>query len=119
MHGPPSCGSAARRRRNTLKGVKHLCLKNGSSLGQILVRQSTRTVEPRSKEIVPTWDHTVRLCPGPCGGPRGVGVSYERGTSVGGSGSRRVPGPRHVLFLRAGPLPSEEGTPWTVLGTLT
>ena len=28
-------------------------------------------------------DTTVGLCLGPCGDPRGVGVSYERGSPVG------------------------------------
>ena len=30
----------------------------------------------------PPQDPTVALCPGTCGDPRGVGVSYERGTPV-------------------------------------
>ena len=32
----------------------------------------------------PTWDPTVALCLGTYGDPRGVGVSYERGTLVHG-----------------------------------
>ena len=37
---------------------------------------------PRSKETASLQDHTVGLCLGPYGGPRGGAVPYERGTPV-------------------------------------
>ena len=37
---------------------------------------------PRSQEPPPPQDPTVALCLGTYGDPRGVGVSYERGTPV-------------------------------------
>ena len=40
------------------------------------------TEVPRSQEIAPPQDPTVGLCLGPCGGPKGGGCSYERGTRV-------------------------------------
>ena len=41
---------------------------------------------PRSFDNAFTWFPTVCLCLGTCGDPRGVGVSYERGTLVVGPG---------------------------------
>ena len=49
---------------------------------------------PRSKETSPPLDPTVGLRLGPYGGPRGVGVSYERGTRV-----VRAPGPGSMCVV--------------------
>ena len=38
------------------------------------------TGEPRSSETPPPWDPTVAPCLGTYTDPRGMGVSYERGT---------------------------------------
>jgi len=43
---------------------------------------SLATGVPRSYETAPPWDPTVAICQGPCGGPGGGAVSYERGTPV-------------------------------------
>ena len=45
-----------------------------------------RTGIPRSYETPPPQDPAVAVCLGACGDPRGVGVSYERGTPVGVEG---------------------------------
>ena len=40
---------------------------------------------PRSQETATPEDPTVGLCLGPRDGPKGVAVSYEQGTPVGGN----------------------------------
>jgi hypothetical protein len=40
---------------------------------------------PRSQEAATPWNPTTDLCLGPRDGPKGMAVSYERGTPVGGN----------------------------------
>ena len=55
----------------------------------------------------PPEDPTVALCLGTCGDPRGVGVSYERGTPAGGSSfplrRRKRQFIKHVLPMTSAP----------------
>ena len=48
------------------------------------------------RKNAPPYDPTVGLCLGPYGGPRGVAVSYKRGTPVGWPDSPRPTGSRHL-----------------------
>ena len=76
---------------------KRKCIEGHLVLQGLVTCYNTKV--PRSYETAPPQDPAVALCLGTYGGPRGVGVSYERGTPPSrGSG-------RTLTF----PLPSEEG----------
>ena len=64
--------------------------------GFVGTHPSRCTGVPRSYERPPTQDPVVALCIGTYGDPRGMGVSHERGTPVGGYGSTL--GTRGVRF---------------------